>query len=101
MKPAPPVTRTRMVRNPTEGSAMSGLAPDLLGGPDDGAQPGDHLLPGEVVALDRRGEPALRGEAQLVEVDELRGLVDTALEVVLALPHRAVGGEQRQTPHLR
>jgi hypothetical protein len=64
------------------------LAPDLLRGLDDEAQLGDLLVLGEGVALDGRGEAALRRQAQLLERDVAGGLVDAALEVVLALEDR-------------
>src|SRR5262245_29789736 len=43
------------------------------------------LFLGEQVAFLGRGEAALRREAELVEVDELRGFVEAAHELVLAL----------------
>ena len=48
----------------------------------------------EHVALDGRGEPALRGEAELVERDVLGGLVDPALEHVGVLEAPALRGHQ-------
>src|SRR3954468_9361004 len=42
------------------------LAPDLAGRLDDQPQLGELVVPGELVALLRRGEPALRRQAQLV-----------------------------------
>ena len=51
---------------------------------------------GQGVALDRRGEAALAGQAQLVQGDVLRGLVDAALEVVGGFQVRALGGDQAE-----
>src|SRR5262249_60315888 len=50
------------------------------------------LVLGQDIALLARGEAALRGEAELVEVDEFRGLLDAALERVLLLERAAFGG---------
>src|SRR5437763_3161805 len=41
------------------------------------------LLIGDRVALDRRGEPALRREAQLLDCHVLRSLFDPPLELIL------------------
>src|SRR4051812_31297627 len=60
-------------------------APDLLGRLDDEPELVDLLLDRERVALDGRGEAALRGEAELLEVDVLDRLLDPALEQVLRL----------------
>ena len=46
-------------------------APDLGGGLDDQPELGDLLVEGQHVALDGRGEAALRGQAELVERDVL------------------------------
>ena len=75
-------------------TARPASAPDLLGGLDDQRQLGDLLVAGERVALDRRGEPALARQRQLLERHEPRRLVDPALEVVLALQLRALRRHQ-------
>ena len=54
------------------------------------------LLDRQRVAVDRRGEAALGREAELVEVDELRGLLDPAFEEVLGLELAALGGDQAE-----
>src|SRR5215467_6825024 len=55
-------------------------APDFLRDLDDQAQLRPLLLLGELVALDRRREAALRREAELVDRDVLRGVLDPAEE---------------------
>src|SRR3954452_7767415 len=57
---------------------------------DDEAQLRPLLLLGDRVALDRRGEAALRRQAELVEIDVLRRRLDAPLELVLALELRAL-----------
>src|SRR5690349_11730490 len=57
-------------------------APHLLRRLHDQAELGELLLFGERVAFHRGGEAALRRQAQLVEVDVLRCLVDAPLELV-------------------
>ena len=49
-----------------------------------------------VVALDRRGEAALRREAELLDVDELRRLVDPPLQLVLRLELAELGGDEAE-----
>src|SRR4051794_21076399 len=51
-------------------------APDLVRGLDDQRQLRDLLVPGERVAFDGGGEPALPGQRELLERHVLRGLVD-------------------------
>src|SRR5215210_5995616 len=58
-------------------------APDFLRGLYDEAELVPLLLAGEVVALERGGEPALRGEAELVYVHKAARLLDAPLELVL------------------
>src|SRR4051795_1697749 len=70
------------------------VAPDLRRRLDDQAQLRPLLLLGDRVALDRRGEPALRREAELVEIDVLRRLLDAALELVLRLELAALRRDQ-------
>src|SRR6185312_5916118 len=89
----------RSRRAPGRGRARSGsdarcrwtsLAPHLRGGLQDELQLAELLVGGQVVALARGREAALRREAELVDVHVLRGLLDAALEVVLALELRAL-----------
>ena len=67
---------------------------------DDEPQLGHLLVVGELVALDRGREPALRRQAQLVERHVLRRLVDAALEGVLALQLGALGGDEAEHDRL-
>src|SRR4029078_6719534 len=57
---------------------------------------GELLVDREVVALARRGEAALRGEAELIEVGVLRGLRDAGLEELLGLEVRALRGDEAE-----
>src|SRR4029077_1775841 len=61
------------------------LSPDLFGDLDDHAQLGPLLFLGQSIAVLGRSEAALRRESQLPDVDELRRLLDAALDLVLAL----------------
>src|SRR5580700_2393345 len=76
------------------------LAPDLAGGLDDEAELGGLLVLTQHVSFHRGGEAALRGQAELVERDVPGGLVDPALEGVLALQGAALGGDQAEDDHL-
>src|ERR1044072_6294938 len=67
------------------GRRSDSVAPDLVGDLDDETELGHFLVVGQVVALLRRGEPALRRQAELVERDVAGGFVDAALEIVLPL----------------
>src|SRR5206468_10476421 len=68
-----------------EPAARSDLGPDLRRNLDDQTQLGPLLLLRQGVALDRRRESALRGEAELVDRRVLRRNLDAALELVLRL----------------
>src|SRR6266568_3906319 len=68
--------------------------PDVLRSLDDQGELGPLLVLREVVAFLRGGEPALRRQAELIAVDIPGGIVDTPLEVVLALQVAALGGDQ-------
>src|SRR5499427_10424993 len=72
----------------------SPCAPDLLRGLNDQPELVPLLLLAEVVALLGGGEAALRGQAQLVDVHEPRGVLDPPLQLVLALQIAALGGDQ-------
>src|SRR5882672_11059209 len=67
------------------GSQPAPLPPHLAGHLGDEAELGDLVVERHVVALDRAGEAALRGEGELVEGDVSRRLVDAALQLVLVL----------------
>ena len=58
-------------------------SPDLLRHLDDHAQLRPLLVLGQDIALLGGGEAALRRQAELLEGDEFRRLVDAALELVL------------------
>src|ERR1700733_11614340 len=72
------------------------FAPDLLGDLDDEAKLVPLLLLGEVVALAGGGEAALRGQAELVDVRVLGGLLDPALDEVLGLKLAALAGDDAE-----
>src|SRR3954447_7599671 len=71
-------------------------APDVAGDGDDEVELGALLVGGQVVALDRGGEAALRGEAELLERHVLRRLLDAALEGVGVLELAGLGGDEAQ-----
>src|SRR4029077_12328234 len=75
----------------TRGS-MAPLSPDLPGGSDQQLQLGALLADREGVAFDRGGEPALRRDAQPVDVHVLGGLLDASLERVSGLQFRRLRG---------
>src|SRR5438132_10930365 len=58
------------------------------------------LVLGQDIAFLARGEAALRGEAELVDVDEFRRLVDAALERVLGFERAALRGDEAEHHHL-
>src|SRR5215469_9771130 len=76
------------------------LAPDFLGDLDDQLELGHFLLVPQHVALDRRGEAALRRQAELVKRHELGRLLDPPLERVRVLQFAALGGDQAEHDHL-
>ncbi len=87
-------------RGARRAAALLGLAPDLARRLDDEAQLRGLLLHAQVVAVDGRREPALRREAELVDVGEPRGLLDPSLELVLALELAALGGHETEHDEL-
>src|SRR5262245_45425267 len=70
------------------------LAPDLASGLDTQPELRPLLFLGEVVAVVRAGEAALRADAQVLERHELRRLVDAPLEDILGFELRQLGGNQ-------
>src|SRR5690606_24194656 len=72
------------------------LSPDLLGGLHDQRQLGHLLIVGQLVALHRRGEPALWREAELAQRHVPGRLLDPALELVLGLQLTGLGGHQAE-----
>src|SRR5262245_50837056 len=76
------------------------LAPHLFRHLHDPPQLRPLLLLGEDIAFLGRGEAALRREAELVERDELRRLLDAAFELVLRLKAAALGGDEAEHHHL-
>src|SRR3954466_12182358 len=87
--------RRRSARAPTRSAA-----PDLVGDLHHAPQLGHLLLVGEGVALDGGREAALRREAQLVDVDVLRGLLDAALELFAVLQRARLRRDEAQDHHL-
>src|ERR1700761_4089313 len=75
----------------TSGS-MTPLPPDLLGGRDQQLELGALLVDGEGVALHGGREPALRRDAEPVDVHVLGGLLDAPLERVPGLQLRRFRG---------
>src|SRR5215217_4172241 len=72
----------------------SELSPDLFRGVDAELQFRLLLLDGEIVAVVRAGEAALRRETQVLERDEFRGLLDTLLELILGFELRCFRGNE-------
>src|SRR5713226_386416 len=70
--------------------------PHLLGHLDDARELRPLLVLGEDIAFLGRGEAALRGEAEPLEGNEPRGLVDAALERVLFLERSALRGDEAE-----
>src|SRR6266702_3602982 len=62
----------------------------------DEAELGFLFLDAERVAVDGRGEAALRAEAQLLERDVFGRLVDPALQRVLGFERRALGRDEAE-----
>src|SRR6266566_2690536 len=75
-------------------------APDVASDLDDQAKLGGLLIGCEHVALDGRGEAALRGQAELVERDVPGRLVDPPLDHVGVLQLAALAGNQAEHDHL-
>src|SRR3984893_271024 len=73
-----------------------GSAPDFARRLDDEAQLCDLFVSGQRVAVDGRGEAALRAEAELLERHVFRRLVDPALQSVLAFERGALAGDEAQ-----
>src|SRR5215469_11123170 len=78
------------------GAGLVPAAPHLTRGFDDEAQFGFLLLDRQSVAFDGRGKAALRAEAELLQRHVFGGLVDAALQVVLALERRPLAGDETQ-----
>ena len=81
-------------------AASAAVSPSLVGDLDHEAQLRGLLLDREGVALLRGCEAALGREAELVEIDVLRGLLDAPLHVVLVLELGALGGDEAQHDRL-
>src|SRR5712691_8876535 len=101
MNPPGPPTKNLAIapaRNPIMmiQSQCSMSAPHFARGLDDEAQLGDLLVPGQCVAVDGRGEAALRAEAELIERHEFRRLVDSPLQRILALERRPFAGDEAE-----
>jgi len=73
---------------------LLGVAPDLLGRPDDQLELRALGIRRDLVPLEGRGEAALGGERQPLQRDVLGRGVDAAPQLVLALEIRPLGGDQ-------
>src|ERR1017187_4091557 len=104
ISPTRSVTAARISPRPPRPAAASdpslASAPHLCRSLHDQLQLGHLLLVAERVSLHRRGEPALRRQAQLLDRDVARGLLDPPLEQILALQLAALGGHQTQHDQL-
>src|ERR1700744_2343225 len=81
---------------PTLTSRRLELAPDLPRGLDHQAEFRGLLFDRQGVAVDGRGEAALRRQAELLERNVFGGLVDAALELVLGFERRAFRGDEAE-----
>src|SRR4029077_15627136 len=84
--PGPPTNHLaiRPARNPImmiQSQCSMSVPPYFVRGLDDEAHLGDCLAPGQCVAVDSRGEAALRAEAELLQRHVFRRLVDPALQL--------------------
>src|SRR5262249_37621511 len=94
---APPRSSSTVSSPATKGALDErGLAPDLVRDLDDKAELRPLLLLGEVVPLGRRGEAALGREAELVEVDISRGLLDPPHDLLPRLELAVLGGDEAE-----
>src|SRR3954452_18491319 len=75
-------------------------SPDLVGNLGNPPQLRPLLVLGQDITLLGGVEAALRREAELVEVDEPRGLVDAALELILGFERAALRGDDPDHDHL-
>src|SRR5581483_10594341 len=80
--------------------SRSQLSPDLAGGLDDEAKLRLLFLDGDGIALEGRGEAALRAQAQLLERDVFGGFVDATLQLVLLFERALLRRDQTQHHHL-
>src|SRR4051794_26499879 len=71
-------------------------SPHLVGELDDHAKLRPLFVLGQDIAFLGRGEAALRGEAQLIDVDILRRLVDAPLDVVLLFQRTTLRGDEAE-----
>src|ERR1700716_2695718 len=94
------MTRRLLALLATRYSLLAILAPDLVGNLRNPPQLRPLLVLHQDVALLGGGEAALRREAELVEVDEPRGLVDAALELVVGFERPALRGDEPELDHL-
>src|SRR5262249_12929727 len=102
---APAATRSPAIVAPASPSPSTAtlstlFAPDLLRRLHHQPHLGGLLVAGELVARNRGGEAALRREAELVHVHELRRLLDAPLEHVLVLELRALRRHEPEHHHL-
>src|SRR5690606_7452876 len=85
-------------RRPSPGATRSRVSasPDRAGDLDDALELAPLLFLGERVAVVRAREAALRRQAQVLERDEARGLLDPALEHVLRLEFAGLRGDEAE-----
>src|SRR5579875_2451331 len=76
------------------------VAPDVAGHVHYQAQLRDLLVEGQLVALHRGGETGLRRQAELVQRDVTRRLVDPPLDDVGVLEFAALGRDEAEHHHL-
>src|SRR4051794_2819317 len=80
----------------THHSLLALSSPNFLGYLDDAREFRPLLVLGQRVAFLGRGKSTLAGEAKLVERREFRGLVDAALEIVLAFKLAGLGRDDAE-----
>ncbi len=82
------LTLTSIIRPDRSAAGRMTLAPDFARDLADHAQLRPLLVLGEHIAFLGRGEAALRRQAKLIEIGELGGFLDAALDRVLAIRAR-------------
>src|SRR6476469_1481998 len=80
----------------TSRKSVARLAPDVVGDLDDEAQLGELLVDAQVIAFHSRGEATLGRQTELVDVDELRGFLDPALDRVGVLELAALRRDEAE-----
>src|SRR5579862_6216280 len=93
-RPMPRAAPVTMATLPETIPGMTLVSPHLARDLDDHPQLGPLLFLGEVIAFLGRSEAALRRQAELIERDIFRRLVDAALEFVLCFQRAGLGRHQ-------